>query len=64
MPGPLSNAHTVTKLPAQDLERARVLSRQARARVGRGAHRRPALCVRTDGVSSLQLGRNGVWGID
>jgi len=23
MPGPLSNAHTVTKLPAQDLERAR-----------------------------------------
>ena len=22
MPGPLSNAHTVTKLPAQDLERA------------------------------------------
>jgi catechol 2,3-dioxygenase-like lactoylglutathione lyase family enzyme len=24
MPGPLSNAHTVTKLPAKDLERARV----------------------------------------
>ena len=23
MPGPLSNAHTITKLPAQDLERAR-----------------------------------------
>jgi catechol 2,3-dioxygenase-like lactoylglutathione lyase family enzyme len=22
MPGPLSNAHTVTKLPAQDLDRA------------------------------------------
>jgi hypothetical protein len=23
MPGPLSNAHTVTKLPAQNLDRAR-----------------------------------------
>src|SRR3954464_13459474 len=27
MPGPLSNAHTVTKLPAQDLERARAFYR-------------------------------------
>jgi catechol 2,3-dioxygenase-like lactoylglutathione lyase family enzyme len=27
MPGPLSNAHTVTKLPAQDLERARACYR-------------------------------------
>ncbi len=27
MPGPLSNAHTVTKLPAQDLERARRFDR-------------------------------------
>lgn len=27
MAGPLSNAHTVTKLPAQDLERARVFYR-------------------------------------
>ena len=27
MPGPLSNAHTVTKLPAQDIERARTFSR-------------------------------------
>ena len=27
MPGPLSNAHTVTKLPAQDLERARTFYR-------------------------------------
>jgi len=27
MPGPLGNAHTVTKLPAQDLERARVFYR-------------------------------------
>jgi catechol 2,3-dioxygenase-like lactoylglutathione lyase family enzyme len=27
MPGPLSNAHTVTKLPVQDLERARVFYR-------------------------------------
>ena len=27
MPGPLSNAHTVTKLPAQDLKRARVFYR-------------------------------------
>jgi hypothetical protein len=27
MPGPLSNAYTVTKLPAQDLERARVFYR-------------------------------------
>ena len=27
MPGPLSSAHTVTKLPAQDLERARVFYR-------------------------------------
>jgi catechol 2,3-dioxygenase-like lactoylglutathione lyase family enzyme len=28
MPGPLSNAHTVTKLPAQDLERARTFYRE------------------------------------
>src|SRR2546421_5707369 len=27
MPGPLSDAHTVTKLPAQDLERARAFYR-------------------------------------
>ena len=27
MPGPLSNAHTVTKLPAQDLQRARTFYR-------------------------------------
>jgi catechol 2,3-dioxygenase-like lactoylglutathione lyase family enzyme len=27
MPGPLTNAHTVTKLPAQDLERARAFYR-------------------------------------
>jgi catechol 2,3-dioxygenase-like lactoylglutathione lyase family enzyme len=27
MPGPLSSAHTVTKLPAQDLERARAFYR-------------------------------------
>ncbi len=27
MPGPLNNAHTVTKLPAQDLERARAFYR-------------------------------------
>jgi catechol 2,3-dioxygenase-like lactoylglutathione lyase family enzyme len=27
MPGPLSSAHTVTKLPARDLERARVFYR-------------------------------------
>jgi len=27
MPGPLSNAHTITKLPAQDLERARAFYR-------------------------------------
>jgi catechol 2,3-dioxygenase-like lactoylglutathione lyase family enzyme len=27
MPGPLSNTHTVTKLPAQDLERARAFYR-------------------------------------
>ena len=27
MPGPLSNAHTVTKLPAQDLERAQAFYR-------------------------------------
>src|SRR5438874_140093 len=27
MPGPLSNAHTVTKLPAQDLDRARTFYR-------------------------------------
>jgi catechol 2,3-dioxygenase-like lactoylglutathione lyase family enzyme len=27
MPGPLGNAHAVTKLPAQDLERARVFYR-------------------------------------
>jgi catechol 2,3-dioxygenase-like lactoylglutathione lyase family enzyme len=27
MPGPLSHAHTVTKLPAQDLERARAFYR-------------------------------------
>src|SRR5438552_16426095 len=27
MPGPLSNAHAVTKLPAQDLERARAFYR-------------------------------------
>jgi catechol 2,3-dioxygenase-like lactoylglutathione lyase family enzyme len=27
MPGPLSSAHTVTKLPAQDLERARAFFR-------------------------------------
>ena len=27
MPGPLSNVHTVTKLPAQDLERARAFYR-------------------------------------
>lgn len=27
MPGPLSNAHTVTKLPAQDLDRARAFYR-------------------------------------
>ena len=27
MPGPLSNAHTVTKLPAQDLARARAFYR-------------------------------------
>jgi catechol 2,3-dioxygenase-like lactoylglutathione lyase family enzyme len=27
MPGPLSNSHTVTKLPAQDLERARAFYR-------------------------------------
>jgi catechol 2,3-dioxygenase-like lactoylglutathione lyase family enzyme len=27
MPAPLSNAHTVTKLPAQDLERARAFYR-------------------------------------
>jgi catechol 2,3-dioxygenase-like lactoylglutathione lyase family enzyme len=27
MPGPLGNAHTVTKLPAQDLERARAFYR-------------------------------------
>lgn len=27
MPGPLSNAHTVTKLPAADLERARAFYR-------------------------------------
>lgn len=27
MPGPLSNAHTVTKLPAKDLERARTFYR-------------------------------------
>jgi catechol 2,3-dioxygenase-like lactoylglutathione lyase family enzyme len=27
MPGPLSNAHSVTKLPAQDLERARAFYR-------------------------------------
>lgn len=28
MPGPLSNAHTVAKLPAQDLERARAFYRE------------------------------------
>ena len=28
MTGPLTNAHTVTKLPAQDLERARVFYRE------------------------------------
>lgn len=28
MPGPLENAHTVTKLPAQDLERARAFYRE------------------------------------
>ena len=28
MTGPLANAHTVTKLPAQDLERARVFYRE------------------------------------
>jgi catechol 2,3-dioxygenase-like lactoylglutathione lyase family enzyme len=28
MPGPLSNAHTVTKLPAQDLDRARAFYRE------------------------------------
>jgi catechol 2,3-dioxygenase-like lactoylglutathione lyase family enzyme len=28
MPGPLSSAHTVTKLPAQDLERARAFYRE------------------------------------
>ena len=27
MPGPLSNVHTVTKLPAQNLERARAFYR-------------------------------------
>ena len=27
MPGPLSNAHAITKLPAQDLERARAFYR-------------------------------------
>jgi catechol 2,3-dioxygenase-like lactoylglutathione lyase family enzyme len=28
MPGPFSNAHAVTKLPAQDLERARAFYRE------------------------------------
>jgi catechol 2,3-dioxygenase-like lactoylglutathione lyase family enzyme len=28
MPGPLSHAHTITKLPAQDLERARTFYRE------------------------------------
>ena len=65
MPGPLSNAYTVTKLPAQDIERARAFYRaKPRARAGRGAHRRPALRLRADRVSSLQLGGGAVGGID
>jgi catechol 2,3-dioxygenase-like lactoylglutathione lyase family enzyme len=65
MPGPLSNAHTVTKLPAQDLERARAFYRDklglepVEERTG-GLR----LHVRPDRVPSLQLGGGAVGRVD
>jgi hypothetical protein len=64
MPGPLSNAQTVTKLPAQDLERAhafyRASSGSSRSRSASGT----ALRLRADRVPSLQLGGGAVGDID
>lgn len=58
MPGPRSHAHISTSLPAFDLERARLLPRQARARAGRGANLRPA---RARGGACMARSLSVVW---
>jgi len=58
MAGPLDSAHAVTKLPAQDLDRARRSTVTASdSRPPKNA-RRTALRVRDDGVPSVPLLRN------